>query len=304
MKNNINTPRLQKMSFIAIWVGFAIMLAAIGLFLWNGTYSTSLPIDESKFGNFGSLISGIVGSIWSLAGIFLFYLALQEQRGDFETNKNALTKQVEALNHQVKEFKLQRQEVIQTRKVYEEQAETQRVQRFEMSFFHMVNLHHEIVNSMVLRGSNYRVDRQGRDCFETLFKKVKRTYDQHKNSPENDPVRIYLDVFGDYQAAIGHYFRNLYHIYKFINEADLENKGRYAALVRAQLSTYELLLLFYNCLSEHGIEKFKLLIEGFSVFKNLNLRQVLGGHSVIRKYKPKAYKWHDYKKLDTIPDTL
>lgn len=39
--------------------------------------------------------------------------------------------------------------------------------------------------------------------------------------------------------------------------------------MRAQLSAFELALLFYNCLSEYGRDKFKPLVEEFGLLKNM-----------------------------------
>lgn len=41
--------------------------------------------------------------------------------------------------------------------------------------------------------------------------------------------------------------------------------------MRASLSQYELIMLFYNCLSSNGREKFKPLIEKYAIFNNLRV---------------------------------
>lgn len=68
-----------------------------------------------------------------------------------------------------------------------------------------------------------------------------------------------------------HYFRHLYRILKFIDESnlDFDNKYKYTSILRATLSPYELVWIFYNCLSEYGYEKFKPLLEEYSILKNL-----------------------------------
>ncbi|MBK8344630.1 MAG: hypothetical protein IPL12_15845 [Bacteroidetes bacterium] len=43
---------------------------------------------------------------------------------------------------------------------------------------------------------------------------------------------------------MGHYFRNLYHIIKYIDNSNIENKRTYTNFVRAQLSSHELALIF------------------------------------------------------------
>src|SRR5690606_20853252 len=48
------------------------------------------------------------------------------------------------------ELQLQREELKQTRKEFETQNETLKLQRFENTFFSLLNLHHEIVSNMEL----------------------------------------------------------------------------------------------------------------------------------------------------------
>lgn len=61
-----------------------------------------------------------------------------------------------------------------------------------------------------------------------------------------------------------------YNTIKLVDRADfLEDKTVYTNLVRAQLSRYELLLLFYNCLSVYGQEKMAPLIKKYNILKHL-----------------------------------
>lgn len=76
---------------------------------------------------------------------------------------------------------------------------------------------------------------------------------------------------------LDHYFRYLYRIMRFVDEADfLESSSsditvryKYMGILRATLSPYELVFLFYNDLSKYGNEKVKPLIEKYSFFKSL-----------------------------------
>ena len=85
-----------------------------------------------------------------------------------------------------------------------------------------------------------------------------------------------------------HYFRSLYHIFKFISLSEFQDKQFYANLVVAQLSSYELALLFYNCLTSYGNEKFKPLIEQFGVLENLDTNLALAG-SHLERYDKSAF---------------
>lgn len=90
------------------------------------------------------------------------------------------------------------------------------------------------------------------------------------------------------------YFRHLYRIIKYINESKLietKDKYEYAAIVRAQLSEYELLMLFYNALNvkDNGIYKFKSLIETYALFNNLRIEE-LARHEDVDLYSETAYR--------------
>lgn len=61
--------------------------------------------------------------------------------------------------------------------------------------------------------------------------------------------------YGGHQYRLGHYFRHLYQIIVYIDENDkltYSQKYKYVKIVRAQLSTYEQTLLFFNSISNLG----------------------------------------------------
>ena len=102
-----------------------------------------------------------------------------------------------------------------------------------------------------------------------------------KKDPENYE-EIYLEHYETAQTDFGHYFRNLYRMIKLVDQTDFfydsakvsedeifKIKYRYTSIIRSQISDFELLWIFYNCLSENGIDKFKPYIEQYSFFKNI-----------------------------------
>lgn len=266
------------------------------IFVWKDwSFNYNDRINADKIAQFGDFVGGIIGSIWALAGVILFYVALTDQRKDFETNRKVLESQTEILNQQIKEFELQRDELSQTRKVFEAQSKTLQLQQFESTFFNLLSLHHQIVNSIDLKSQvdkfdntgffkvvpkhNEKVEKifditTGRDCFVKFCKGFRNTYKLMKEKSEGKSEKeickmAYSQYYQKHHSDLGHYFRNLYHIFKFVKNSNIENKKNYTNLVRAQLSNDELFLLFYNCISDIGI-KFKPLIEEFSLLKHLN----------------------------------
>ena len=147
-------------------------------------------------------------------------------------------------------------------------------QGFENKFFQLLNLHHTIVNSIYLPAQTILAAKKGRDCFEALYEKfadeLRREYAQGGYGELSVLLNnSYVTFYSRYQSDLGHYFRNLYHIIKFVDQSDVSDKSFYISLIRAQLSIYELTLLFYNCLSDLGKEKAKPLVERYCMFKNM-----------------------------------
>src|SRR5690606_14728030 len=101
-------------------------------------------------------------------------------------------------------------------------------------------------------------------------------------------VKGYHLVYDKNKADLSHYFRTIYHIFKFIDESKVIDKKRYASIARAQLSSYEQVLLFYNCLHQNGKEKFKPLIEKFSLFKNID-RNLIFSLEHLKEYDDNAF---------------
>jgi hypothetical protein len=208
------------------------------------------PISEysvSKSGAFGDSF-GVITSLFSGLAFGGLILAILLQRQDLQLQKEELS--------------LTRKEI--------------KAQNFESTFFQMLRLHNDIINSIDLRGagSGGVVITTGRDCFVTFKNRLHRLYDSEKKSAvsidELELVReSYEKFWADNKHELGHYFRYLYRIFKFVDGNDAKNKKLYTSIVRSQLSDQELLLLFYNCLTCHGVDKFKPIAEKYALFDNL-----------------------------------
>ena len=96
-------------------------------------------------------------------------------------------------------------------------------------------------------------------------------------------VRAYTASCIQYIDYFSHYFRNLYHILKFIDESELisdTEKTSYAKFVRSQLSEIELVSIFYNTLDkidlpsreamELGFPKMSKLVLKYDILQNMN----------------------------------
>lgn len=269
---------------------------------WNFSDWTTRGTFGDSFGAINSLFSGL-----ALGGI-IYTIFLQK-----------------------KELSLQRKELKNTRKEFTIQNKTLRLQRFENTFFNLLSLHHQIVDSIDLdiekpktidggikalsraieNGREYeRITLKGRDVFKEQYEKMLPEF-----NPEKDINATYLKFYESVQTDFGHYFRNLYRIIKLVDETEFHThlelgtsanskkridllsyslpnhntKYKYTSMIRSQLSDYELLWLFYNCLSENGVEKFKPYIEKYSLLKNIP-KDKLHDDKITGKYNDSAFE--------------
>ncbi len=292
----------NKMLEIIIFLLFisGLLLPFIPKFFDLSFFVIPQSINLNNFGQFGDFIGGISGSLWALAGVLLFYLALKEQRKDIQINQKALNAQIQSLNQQIEEFKLQRNELEQTRKVFIEQSETLKIQRFENTFFQLLTLQQELVD-------NLRFDHPEYTESEILSKKLYTRNNVFSKSVEILKGNFQKDIFDEsnwkstepksYKEAyerigrrykefylittkqsLSHYFRNLYHIFKFIYLSELvedKRKQFYASIVRAQLSSDELFLILYNSLIDGlGKPNFLFLIRFFDIMQNFDFELI------------------------------
>ncbi|SNR61119.1 Putative phage abortive infection protein [Lutibacter agarilyticus] len=312
----------EKNSIRLLWIGLLLFVIGFSLFIWKENLSTTEIINSAKIAQFGDFIGGVIGSIWSLAGVILFYVALTEQRTDIQINRETLNAQVKALNQQIEEFKLQKVELEQTREVFKEQSETLKIQRFENTFFQLLNLHHEIIDKFNfnrnLGFSDEKIEKREiiSKAFEDLsfrFKSVNSIKSKNSigetiyinNEPENiDIAETRIDnaykefYYKDYKQLWSHYFRNIYHIFKFIYFSKLienEKKQFYASIARAQLSSDELFLILYNALQpKTGYPNFLFLIKEFDILQNFDF-------GLVKKYNF-HYAIYNRKLKDVKPE--
>ncbi|MFT6834266.1 MAG: hypothetical protein ACJA0H_000294 [Francisellaceae bacterium] len=79
--------------------------------------------------------------------------------------------------------------------------------------------------------------------------------------------QIYSEFYHDHGHILGHYFR---HFYYTLAHADSSTKNdNYAKILRAQMSRYELNLLYYNALSDYTSTKFNTLLAKYDIFNEV-----------------------------------
>lgn len=260
-------------------VGIASCLAIIATLILAAVLIPKYYPPPSGSGEFGDMF-GVVNALFSGFAFLGVIIAILLQK---------------------KELTLQREELEQTRGELAGQREqlslqsaTLRKQAFDNTFFQMLNLHHSIVDGIDAQIRNGK--ETGRDVFKTYYKGMDRHYETTELAKIVDTDErwdaAYERLYGYIQNDVGHYFRNLFQIIEFVHQSDAKDKRFYSSLVRAQLSSHELLLLFYNARNKHGREKFKPLIEQYALLKNMPVNE-LKDEAHIKWFDSSAFRPRD-----------
>lgn len=134
----------------------------------------------------------------------------------------------------------------------------------------------------------------GLRAFWIFDKEVKTRYQRRKISESATPQerleclhKTYTTYYHSFfrKQYLGHYFRNLYHIFKTIDESEAFSDGekkRYAKIVRAQMSHLELKLLYLNCCLDDGLE-FRKYVARYEVLEWIKDRDFRNFDKTFRK---------------------
>lgn len=205
----------------------------------NSDYALNLDLSAKS----GDFIGGFVGVIFTIVGIFLLYETLS----------------------------LQRQEFVESRKVFEKQ-------QFENKFFSLLNVYLNIVNSMHYDIPNSSQTFKGKEFFQKHKEDIYNSFSPTNSFYKNRKIAIdlYTIFYILNKEAIAHYYRILYRLFKLISETNFqeEEKNSYSKIIRAQLSESELFFINYNACTSYG-KKFQALINDYNLTKHLPLLERL-----------------------------
>ncbi len=304
---------------ISAWLFIIIGALTIIRFMFCAPFNDgSGEHNATLFGQYGDFIGGFVGTLFSLAGFFMLYLtlksqlfAIQKQDWDarmvsFETTFfNLLNSQQNITNdikaqftglsgtNEIKTFTIQGRDFFRFAVI-----ERNRINRglqaatYEGFYDDKDNEYINYIISGLYEQSYSDPSFNPEDCEEEIVQQRRRqllnkvygiTREQWESAQSlQDAERvkfIYEIFFKRYHYAIGHYFRNLYHILKFIDQFEYAQKNKttevdekaeirykcfqYAQFVQAQMSAFELALLHDNALyfenMFHLVKKYNIL---------------------------------------------
>lgn len=249
---------------------WASSVAIIAILLTN-TFLLHSQSAENR-GTFGDMF-GFSNALFSGFALLGLVYAILLQRHEVSIAKREIKHTKEILDEQQKQ--LHRQNLLSEK------------QNFEATFFNLLSLFAQLTERMDLEiapkkagMTNITIEDgkifTGKDVFPIFSKLIWDSYGKKviDDSSLHDCIKPYEDFYKSYNSELGHYFRTLYNIVKFVENSNIEHKRLYTNLVRAQLSDAEVEIIFHNGLSKHGIDKFKPLIEKYTFLKNLNSENI------------------------------
>jgi len=259
------------------WVTGLILLAVIILIFALKT--TPLCIEASLnteiLNHFGSLVGGLVGTFFSLAGIFLIIHTIKEQEVDNQKQKiesrffELLKIHCDNINHIkageiVGRYAIQK--MIRELRICLEEAQkvntelnmgiddTQILNFGYLAFYYGCAIIRNEKSAKTFRDEVPEYDAKFVDKFiEHCTEKQKIIID-----PQKDFDFKYEQFYG-HQIRLSHYFRHIFHTITYINRQETAivsaiEKYDYVKLLRAQLSPQEQSLIFHFSMSKLGHE--------------------------------------------------
>lgn len=247
--------------------GILTLLTIIYLaFNQDDIYVFGGKLDLDTGSKFGDLVGGFAGVLFTVAGVLLLYRTMQLQREEFGKTQVAIT-----------------------------------TQQFETTFFNMMNTLHGLVISMegsVGKSDDSKELKKGYsyffNCINELHKVIKlqvgtKADEVYKKINELDIVNTvdstsleselseaYSKFYENHHTQLGHYFRYLFNIVKYVLDSREKDAPKYLSLIQAQLSNAEMGLLFYNVISSKGKnsdgqKQFKRWLDEHSLLENLDM---------------------------------
>ncbi|QPT38334.1 putative phage abortive infection protein [Neisseria cinerea] len=253
-------------SFIIILI--LIVILVLGLYFFhfhegfakdipNRDYSGLIKDSHAIFGQFGDFFGGVLNPILTAVNILLLVY----------------------FNKEILDLTIKQQENTENNHYLSEDKE---------QIFKLIENHRHILLSIKVSpplqkdkdedetDRNGNLTHRGIDAFWYFRAMIATGYTIHNkknpNDYENNLKEAYDYIYNTKQQKqyFGHYFRNLFHVFKFIESSrfNKDEQKEYAEIVRAQLSYLELHFLFLNCLIDEGSE-FKRYVKKFELLKEL-----------------------------------
>lgn len=271
----METNRIVNLALIA---ALTSLLVVIGLY---ATYFYQIPIAEngSAWGQFGDYIGGVLNPIFGFLGLIALLYTLKQNE--------------KALNLSASELALTRDELKKSAAALDGQKQILDIQTFEQSYFNFLNLLNERIESF--KNDKYSGRTAMSKTLNSLLDFINSKMGENFytiDSGEYD--RLYASFIS--RAGIKPYYILIYNLLKYIDESQMTNKSFYTKILRAQLSTQELLLIFYHSISVFGRNDFLILVKKYNLLKHLEREK-------IRNRELFFDQWFEHMDFDATQET-
>lgn len=254
----------------------AVVAAAAYIFKFG---SHGFSSDQGVWGQFGDFIGGVVNPSVGLATVFLLLITVILQRKEL---RNSIA------------------EMQSSNATLAAQNSAIALQSFEQTFFSWLSSYGDLVSSVTTISMQFNtpVTETGRKAMKTIWfehlawRLIRKNLLEIAPSGELDAMEkgslplhrqeefaariltTWEQVYRANNFQLDTMFRTLYRLIRWIDEQPdtlLSNrkKWHYVSIIRAQLSHIELILLFYNGLTERA-KKFNSYIDKYALFDNLD----------------------------------
>ncbi|MCV6639237.1 putative phage abortive infection protein [Candidatus Albibeggiatoa sp. nov. NOAA] len=228
-----------------------------------------------QWGTVGDYFGGMLNPILAFLSLYLLLQTIRIQSRELEASRQ--------------ELELSRKEFAKSASALEAQEQQMALQTFENTFFQLLSLYRENVQNMHTNRSSKEIS--GRECFSNFHRNYKNNYATKKDLLYSYQKSIKGEKIDRIELNV--YFKNFSQILRFIDNSKVSYKQckQYTQLIKAQLSNYELVLIFYNAYYLANSEKkpqFKNLIEKYTFFEDFPEELLLDPEHK-KLYAPSAY---------------
>lgn len=279
---------MKKIKFFYKNFQFETIVLAVGLVVMHIILFSSAfregSIERESAGQFGDFVGGYVGTLFALASVLILTNTLKTQKTSdnlqkFETRFFELIRfQRDNVNEMELDKKMGRRVfVTMIREFREAHIFVKKVaEEMNESFDQKTLISIAYYAFYIGVGPNSR-----RSLRETLIHQYPREFvDQLiivlSSSTNQDIVKknrnFKFRPFGGHFSRLGHYFRHLYQIVKYVDDQEIEigKKKEYVKILRAQLTVHEQALFYLNSLCPLGqVWWDEKLITDYSLVKNI-----------------------------------
>ncbi len=269
----------------------------------------SFGIESELAGRFGNFIGGYVGSVFLLLSVVLLYFTLANQREMFQIQQfenrfyqmlriaRENSNEVESKGENGRRVFISIKEEVEKafRIIVAQDKKGEIMEKDKINLAYLITFYGAGPSSREQLKIDKVVVLGNKELVENVIAHFAREYDKAKFMNEGCPrhERQYLE-FDGHQSRLGHYYRHLFQTVSYVNDQRLlsyEKKYQYVRTLRAQLSTHEQAIFFFNSLSTMGrpweayVKDFnKKLVTKYNLIKNIP--QGFIGDIDFKKYYP------------------